>query len=404
MRSTLLTLSLLGLLACSAGNSDEGTSSGSAGTSSGGADSGTGSAQTTGDFTTGSGGGTIEAVGTLTGKVVAPEGTIPISGALVYLTAVPPPAIPDGVFCDTCVKINSDVAHGFTKADGTFEIPTYVEGNQYLVVQKGQFRRVRPISVVKGPMQADPTATRLPSRMDKANGDDIPKMAIQEGQWDEIGTTLVQLGIDQDQIATYGCQGFSCESPFDSYAELSKYHIAFAPCGSCNGGTGSQNDAIRQFVEGGGKFYVTDWSYQWMTDAFPGYVDFELISANDDACTISEYDAAATMLDPELAAWLGAQGISNPVFEKGYTRIKSLNSVNTTDLNGQPTTITPKTWVRGQTPNGDRPLTVSFEQQCGRVLFSTYHSESSGGLLPQELALLYVILEVGVCVEVPVPQ
>lgn len=108
-------------------------------------------------------------------------------------------------------------------------------------------------------------------------------------------------------------------------------------------------------------------------------------------------------MDPDLAAWLGAQGITSPTFEKAYTRIKALHSVDTTDLNGQPTTVTPKTWISGQTPNGDRPLTISFEQQCGRVLFSTYHSESSSGLLPQELALLYVQLEVGVCIDDPIP-
>ena len=51
-----------------------------------------------------------------------------------------------------------------------------------------------------------------------------------------------------------------------------------------------------------------------------------------------------------------------------------------------------------------RPTTVSFENQCGRVLFSTYHTENStfgtgsSTLTAQEKALLYVLLEVGVCV------
>ena len=38
-----------------------------------------------------------EAVGWLTGKVVAPEGTVPIRGALLYLTKTLPTPIPDGV-------------------------------------------------------------------------------------------------------------------------------------------------------------------------------------------------------------------------------------------------------------------------------------------------------------------
>ena len=40
------------------------------------------------------------------------------------------------------------------------------------------------------------------------------------------------------------------------------------------------------------------------------------------------------------------------------------------------------------------------------MLFSTYHTEGTGGpgLLEQEKALLYVLLEVGVCVGTPIPR
>ena len=76
------------------------------------------------------------------------------------------------------------------------------------------------------------------------------------------------------------------------------------------------------------------------------------------------------------------------------------------DMDGNPTTVTPKIWIDADKATGPHPATVTFEYECGRALFSTYHTESSlwgnGPLMPQELALLYVILEVGVCVDAPV--
>src|SRR5512134_1498408 len=41
----------------------------------------------------------------VTGIVYAPNGTLPLSNALVYISSEPPPAIPAGAYCDTCVKL-----------------------------------------------------------------------------------------------------------------------------------------------------------------------------------------------------------------------------------------------------------------------------------------------------------
>ena len=43
---------------------------------------------------------------------------------------------------------------------------------------------------------------------------------------------------------------------------------------------------------------------------------------------------------------------------------------------------------------------MSFRYGCGRALFSTYHTEAWGvqSLMAQERALLYIILEIAVCV------
>jgi len=385
---------------CSAGT-DANDGPGSSGTNSG----GTGANGQGGGIFAGVGGGGLQPeIGGLSGRVTAPEGTIPIDGALVYLTQTPPEAIPDGVYCDKCVEIDPSLPHDFSAPDGSFRVPTTGAGPHFLVVQKGQFRRVRQVDVVAGEIQADAESTRLPSRMDKANGDDIPKMAVLRGNSDDIVSSLVGLGVDAGEIDVYTCDFFACNTPFEDYATLSQYHIAFVPCDAgCSGNDTSQGQAIQQFVAAGGKYYVTDWSYQWMQRPFPGYVSFQ--DSGGDACG-GIYDATAASIDPGLSAWLGAQNVTNPTFEDSWTVINSVNPVQTTDVNDQPATVTPKVWITGNTPSGPRPLTISFERGCGRVLFSTYHTETdgSGGLKPQELALLYVLLEVGVCVEPVVPQ
>ncbi len=56
--------------------------------------------------------------------------------------------------------------------------------------------------------------------------------------------------------------------------------------------------------------------------------------------------------------------------------------------------------------NGNpRIATVSFQDKCGRVMYSTYHAEGTdnGGsstLLAQEKALFHILLEVSACVGV----
>src|SRR5690606_8733189 len=83
----------------------------------------------------GSGGGDIEddfdggdsddpgpAIATLRGRVYAPNGEIPISNALVYLTKNMPPDIPDGVYCDKCVELPAGTPHTFSAPNGEFEL------------------------------------------------------------------------------------------------------------------------------------------------------------------------------------------------------------------------------------------------------------------------------------------
>ncbi|MGH7280747.1 MAG: carboxypeptidase-like regulatory domain-containing protein [Polyangiaceae bacterium] len=351
-------------------------------------------------------GGLSGLTSTLTGTVLAPEGTIPIAGALVYFTDQTPDPIPDGTYCDKCVSL-PDGTYTTTGSDGTFSLPA-PQGHFNLVVQKGQFRRVRPIDTVGGPQKVDKTMTTLPGKMDKANGDDIPKMALIDADYDKIDESLGKLGLAGafDEYSEGAGGANSQEALLSDPAKLAQYHFVFRGCSSCDDGYSSKGAYIKNlqdYVKAGGKLYVTDWSYEYVHQGWPQYLDFETDGETGfgGGC-IGEYDAPATTIDPGMKDWLGAQSITSFSTEGNWSIITKVNSVNTTDADGNPTVVTPHVWIAGTSPDGETPNTVSFEDGCGRVLFSTYHTEGTTGggstdFLPQEKALMYVLLEVSVC-------
>jgi hypothetical protein len=422
---------------CSAsGNTNATTTSGTGG------HSGTGG----GDVTlssSGSGGGiNTAAAAHLKGKVVAPEGTIPISGALVYVAPQPPPAIPDGVYCDPCVHLDAGIAYTTTAPDGTFDLGTDV-GTGYLVVQKGAFRRVRPITVAKGSQDVPLAMTTMPPKMDKAGGDDIPKIAVVLGAWDPIELVLARMGLeakittdflgkaqvlsaDATSFAIYGLHNLGETSPYpDGYtllsnpAELNKYQMVFIPCsGSSNlgdPGGGPQCSGVfasspsvlanlQNFTKKGGKVYVSDWSYEYVRQVFPGFVSWQGEDTQiGSACQNGGGDQAAPPIDKDLDDWLKAQGQSLDTVKDAWTTITGVHTHADTDAQGQPVMETPKVWVHAS----GNPATTSFKYGCGRVLYSTYHTqptaETNGPLEPQALSLLYLILEIGVCIDTKVP-
>lgn len=369
----------------------------------------------------------------LTGQVLAPEGTIPIAGALIYASARAPDALPGKLACDRCVKITDGTPYATSAPDGRFSLPVPIRNRYYLVVQKGAFRRVRTIDVgdVANTTIAVPAAqTTLPGKSDPAAGDDIPRMAVVAGQWDKIEVTLAKLGlgklkllgVDKASLAfdLYG-DGLPFDPKFKDPAKLlrdpallAQYQVLFLPCSGSSGTTCTDTSStdpklqkpLQDFVAQGGKLYVTDYSYEYIRQLWPGYISWEDETAKvGSACQSQSYDAPATVGDAGMKDWLKAQGINDFSLQDNWTTIQKVSTVATTDLDGKPAMVTPKVWVAGMTPSGQRPMTMSFVRGCGRVLYSTYHTEAElagNNLLPQEKALLYVLLETQVCVQPPV--
>jgi hypothetical protein len=357
-------------------------------------------------------------IGTVTGKVVAPEGTIPIADALVYLTRTQPPPIPSGVYCDKCVELTS-YAFTYSNPDGTFELPAYAEGDQFIVTQKGQFRRVRPVTIARGTQSFPQVVTRLPAKNNEAIGDTIPRMKVMQANWDSISTSLKKLGIEE---FTGPPGGFTQDDTLESIAEASKYHIIFVPCAGsvntegngqvCSGiyaPSNASKSAMKEFIQRGGKLYVTDWSYEYVRQIWPGFIHFAGENSQiGSACTIGDYSGPAQFDDPQLKQWMLAIGEGNAELKKNYVGITSTAPQPGLDEDGNPVTITPKVWASTVTGGVPRIATVSFQDKCGRVMYSTYHAEGTdnGGsntLLAQEKALFHILLEVSACVGVKPP-
>lgn len=165
---------------------------------------------------------------------------------------------------------------------------------------------------------------------------------------------------------------------------------------------------MRQYVEGGGKLYVTDRAYDFVEQVFPEYIDF-VGSANMGAIVPEDINAAeigqagiepnADVTDMLLADWLGLVTCGGS---------PCLNNDGTVPLTG----FLPgwavmegahadgpgaKFWVEAIVEGlTSRPLTVSFNVGLGAVLYTSYHTEDEqphAGFRSQERILQYLVFE-----------
>ncbi len=393
------------------------------------------------------GGGNNDA--TLTGTVFAPNGTIPVVGALVYVSNTAPEGIPDGVYCAECVELECGVDFTETDINGNFSLPTNSGAGKYLVVQKGQFMRVTELDIAAGATDLPDATVELPDQWNPAQGLYIPRIAVANGTFDRIEDALGKFGLGDTSISNLQETTMPGTESFDLYDNgrnpssdgfvsqgtmtalvsdpslLSKYHIIFVPCsGDTHSDALTQQsiDNIRAWVEAGGRWYVADWSNEFMSKVFPEYQNFYGGLDGD----LGSYDSLATVLDDGLLAWLEALPDPlkdiNPLNDEFHPTLFQLPQVLTVDnwsgiqyplpevlvddgMGGQ-VNVGHTAWLEGPGDNFDipnneiLPLTVTGQYGCGKIQFTSYHTAEFFdyvGLSPQELVLIYTILEIGVC-------
>jgi hypothetical protein len=404
------------------------------------------------------------------GVVYAPMGNtftppLTVTGALVYVADAPPAAIPQTVYCERCEDLPPAATYVFTDEYGDFDLNIW-DGAFVLVIQKGQFRLIRPIVVAKNQvLDLGPEDTTLPSKNSDDGNDTIPRIALLGGSYDQLEDLFAKVGF-ADLSGSNAV--YNANTHFDVYNNggnmppassgrykgtahdflsdlnaMMSYHIIFVPCSAEAGGVVSDatvQQNVRDYVKAGGKYYVADWSYDYLRQVyltrddgpivnFDGAGPSTLGSAND---VSSSFDSLGHAVDTKLYAWLEAQqtgwggsttGANALDLKENWDAIMSLDDGYIGDDPESGLKQYGKADVIVEGPHSDNegqswqslpassifPLTIGFPSGCGRVLYTTYHTVGamgSGhtGIEVQERILIYLIMEIGVCQSGPILQ
>jgi hypothetical protein len=249
---------------------------------------------------------------TVTGKVYAPNGTEPLSNALVYVPNIADlnnlPAITSGASCERCQDedLGEPLVAAITGPDGSFNLKNVPAGVDFpLVVKMGKWRRVTMIPAVAGcssqPLQANDA--RLPRhRNDAAPGYtqfvSLPKMALVTGKVDAMECVLRKVGVADSEFSapsgnglihlyqgqgdgsTYSTKGAgtsrdgsnnavgTSDSSLFSGSTLNNYDVAIFDCeGAAYSRTSTRQNALNAYADAGGRIFASHYSYTYLDGA-----------------------------------------------------------------------------------------------------------------------------------------
>ena len=377
---------------------------------------------------------------TVTGTVYAPTpprfgAADPLYNALVYVPNRPLEPFAPGVACDQCGTpvSGAPLTNTLSAADGTFVLDNVPVGeNIPLVIQIGRWRREVTIPKVTacGNTALPAELTRLPRTKSEGN---IPQMAIATGLFDPFECVLRKIGIDEaeftppDQdgrVHVYSYQGLTLRGGqvpaggrlVQNPDRLDDYDMVLLPCDDDSMKLASELSSLRGYTDKGGRLFLTDFSYSWLKDggAFEGTGQW---LAQSDSVG-EDFQTRVDETFPKgraFADWLLAVGAST---QRGLLPIHD-EYFGTSYFDG---VVAPtQRWLYTEAPirtvqhfTFNTPIGAPEDQQCGRVVFSTFHVSDGADLFgsqffpdgcsnepmtPQEKALEFMLFDAGACVQ-----
>lgn len=372
---------------------------------------------------------------TLTGKVVAPTPSQfgkpdPIYNAILYVPNAELSPFPQGVSCDKCGAVTSGepIVTALSNPDGTFTLEGVPSGKDIpLVIQVGRWRRQVKIPSVESCVETklDLESTRLPRN--KAEGD-IPLMAIATSPYDPTECILRKIGIDESEFTVptgtgrvhiykgagatlAGATPPPSSTLWATPASLQKYDLLAFPCQTGGGPDTAGKGNIKQYADTGGRVFVTDLSEDIIQNGptgWPGTAKWGGGSYSNPAHIDTTFPKGQALAD-----WLAAIGATPTKaqldLQNTFARLTEANAPAQRWVYSASTT---------QTYSFNTPIGTAAEDQCGRVVYSSFHIASGAGasfpsecttapLTTQEKVLEFLLFDLAACIQkddlTPVP-
>lgn len=409
------------------------------------------------------GGGTTS----ITGTVLAPNGTLPLPGAIVYVpnaSKVYPYGIAtltDGVsggVCDSCsaTASGSPLVSTVSGFDGSFTLTNVPAGVPFpLVIQMGHWRRVVTVPAVTACTSASVAAalTRLPKTQGEGGtADNIPLFALTTGQVDGLECVFRKLGVADNQFGNPGSAAriqlyqdtesggtaapgarINASTPaidtlIASQAQLEKYDaVIFA----CTGAPANKSPTARSYVYNyaneGGRVFATHYNYTWLYDA-NGYVSSWGGAANfipdnpsyDNNASNDTGLVSTTAKGGLFDKWLGVTPSVNALSATGPDRV-ALSDPRYDAFT--PLGAGAEAYITQYNPANPVPVfhftfntPLNAATQCGRVIFSDFHVAigntynatfpnecNNNPLTAQEKILAFMLFDLTSCIQTITP-
>ena len=364
----------------------------------------------------------------ISGKVFAPNGTLPLYNVTVYIPQNPPGPLQDGLSCGQCTTSlpGGSISQTKSDAEGKFKLENVPPGTDIpIVITTGKWRRQLTVPFVAQCVDTPVMdgVLRLPKNR---NEGDLPKIAVVTGGCDPLACILSKMGIDASEFGSssagpnrvtfYNGQGGTAPgTPLPSTSlwtdlnEMKKFDMVINSC-ECSEYNENKTapDILKQYADMGGRVFGSHFHYTWTKNLIPawqGTADWSGASfgTTPDLVDTSHPDGQA------FSKWLTAVGAST---------VPGQITLGTKTHDAGPVVPPTTRWLYSSGSPATThylsfktPVGVAMDQQCGKVVYAgmhvssgtvgtTFPSACNMNFTPDEKALVFLLFDLGSCVDI----
>lgn len=383
----------------------------------------------------------------ISGTVYAPNGTLALYGAQVYIPRLDPGPLPDGPQCDRCDPSGElpggAIARAMSDEAGHFHLDNVPAGTDIpMIIQIGKWRRKELLPMVTACTDNPLPAAQTSLPKNKSEGD-LPRIAIASASCDALECLVRRMGVSDFEftpdsgsgaVHLYTAGGFDhigstalsqASTLWGSADKLKNYDIVMNSCECSQNGaskTQAMMDNMKAYADIGGRLFNSHYGNVWIggdsttpTKAPMVWKDIATWVDNYPTASSDVIDQVNNPKGASFATWMtnvgGSTSAGSVAIDSGSFR----QTVNTLDASKA------ERWIYWDTGAAQYPQNFQFttpneaaaNARCGKVVFSDMHVAgdsfasgtfpdgcSTAPLSPQEKALAFMFFDIASCVNV----